>query len=483
MRASVVISTLDRAEWLAGALASLRLQRHPEFEVVVVNGPSVDHTDVVLASWQEQIKWLHCAEANLCVSRNAGLAAAAGEVVAFLDDDAVPVPGWLEALVAGFAAPGVGAVAGHVLSRDGRREEWRTTVTDRLLHNREFATPEAAAAAGALVGGVIRVTGCNCAFRREALLAVGGFDENLTLLADDVDISLRLLDRGWRIAVAPRARVYHFSAPNATRDAAGRRRSFHRIAQDCTYFVWRHAPALRGYAGTLEHLVRWSLDFQDWIERADEFETDEVAPLAATVRSGLAAGTRRAFGGRGGRLPQALPAPAGFKPFPVPLPAARRVRLALVMAREQGESMGLARSLAAAGHEIAVIVPGAEEDKTSFVDGVWIIHRRSSGAPAAVPEPFTGHGAKILDDLRRLTEWHELELAWLVLPHGARVQELPVPPGGPPVMMAGTAAALADHLSSRSPASDGGAGDGRGERSVNTTSGEVSCRRSARRDE
>ena len=94
---TVVINTLNRAAHLRTALASLRHQRHRAFEVVVVNGPSTDDTEAVLALWPD-IKVARCTEANLSMSRNIGIAMAEGDVVAFLDDDATPEPDWLEHL-------------------------------------------------------------------------------------------------------------------------------------------------------------------------------------------------------------------------------------------------------------------------------------------------------------------------------------------------------------------------------------------------
>ncbi|NJK91934.1 MAG: glycosyltransferase [Blastochloris sp.] len=91
-RISVVINTLNRADLLEQTLKSLGWQRHRNFEVIVVNGPSRDGTTEVLERWQGRIKVGDCPEANLSMSRNIGICMAAGEVVAFLDDDAVPEP-------------------------------------------------------------------------------------------------------------------------------------------------------------------------------------------------------------------------------------------------------------------------------------------------------------------------------------------------------------------------------------------------------
>src|ERR1051326_8864739 len=100
MRISVVINTYNRARSLHEALRALRYQTHDAFEVVVVNGPSTDQTEAVLAEVAGAVRVARCPEAHLARSRNIGIAQAAGDVVAYVDDDAVPEPSWLAELSA-----------------------------------------------------------------------------------------------------------------------------------------------------------------------------------------------------------------------------------------------------------------------------------------------------------------------------------------------------------------------------------------------
>ncbi|MBP3515015.1 MAG: glycosyltransferase family 2 protein, partial [Alphaproteobacteria bacterium] len=102
MKVSVVINTYNRAEYLDRALQSLYYQEYPDFEVIVVNGPSTDNTEEIMQKYAQDIKIGHCSEANLAISRNIGIAMASGDYVAFMDDDAVPEPEWLNVLLSGF---------------------------------------------------------------------------------------------------------------------------------------------------------------------------------------------------------------------------------------------------------------------------------------------------------------------------------------------------------------------------------------------
>jgi len=93
---SVIVNTVDRAGPLHTLLQSLEQQSYPNFEVVVVVGPTHDNTMEVLSEYVGRIRLLRCPTANLCQSRNLGLLTARGDIVAFIDDDAVPCKRWLE---------------------------------------------------------------------------------------------------------------------------------------------------------------------------------------------------------------------------------------------------------------------------------------------------------------------------------------------------------------------------------------------------
>src|ERR1700690_3685569 len=99
---SVVINTYNRAASLDATLRSLRRLNYPRFEVIVVNGPSTDSTMDVLRAHAPSIRVGTCSDRNLSVSRNVGIDMARGNLVAFLDDDAVPDENWLNDAVDAF---------------------------------------------------------------------------------------------------------------------------------------------------------------------------------------------------------------------------------------------------------------------------------------------------------------------------------------------------------------------------------------------
>jgi GT2 family glycosyltransferase len=122
-------------------------------------------------------------------ARNAGSRAAAGEVIAFTDDDCIPEPGWLHA--------GVAALAGGAAGASGAvRVPLPSAPTD---YERDTAGLEA----GEFVTA-------SCFYRRDALAAAGGFDECFTIAwREDSDLQFTLLERGMRLVHAPGAVVVH----------------------------------------------------------------------------------------------------------------------------------------------------------------------------------------------------------------------------------------------------------------------------------
>ena len=129
---SIVINTDSRAAFLAGTLESLRQLDYPRFEVCVVHGPTADGTRELFESWTAEVKVTACPVRDLTISRNIGIALAAGEVLAFLDDDAVHEPEWLFDLSAAYDAPDVGGAGGFVYDPSGVAFQCRYTTLDRL---------------------------------------------------------------------------------------------------------------------------------------------------------------------------------------------------------------------------------------------------------------------------------------------------------------------------------------------------------------
>ncbi len=248
---SVIVTTRNRAGHLARLLPSLTHLTYDALEVVVVAGPSNDGTDALVAEWADRVKVVRSPAANMCLSRNLGIAAAAGDILVFIDDDAVPeTTGWLEHLVAPFVRDArVGAAGGPVLLADGDVHQFRNGAVSEWGEH-VFVTGTRSTAAD-VQGWFPRAMGTNAAFRREALLAVGGFDERIAYYGDECDVCVRIARAGWSFAHAEGAVVRHHPAPSIHRHLVDRTRIH---THDDTYFVMRHAS--RSVPGRVAGLLR-----------------------------------------------------------------------------------------------------------------------------------------------------------------------------------------------------------------------------------
>ena len=215
-RVTLIISTYNRAKSLNLALSALRQQAYPKFELVVVNGPSTDDTDVLLQLQARHIKLAVCPEANLAQSRNIGVDNAAGDIIAFLDDDAIPSSGWLGTLVGAYRDPTVMAVGGVTTHANG--VIWGLMTCSRFGEVTHVSKPPASRYLGKGADPFLYLSGCNMSFRRMALVSVGGFNEYLTYGYEDVEICRRLVDAGHLIAFSEDACVHHCPQANAVRD-------------------------------------------------------------------------------------------------------------------------------------------------------------------------------------------------------------------------------------------------------------------------
>lgn len=196
-RISVVVCSYNGARTIRDCCEGLTHLEYPDYEVIVVDDGSTDTTAAIAREYYVRV--ISTENRGLSNARNTGLAAATGEIVAYLDDDASPDPHWLQYLAATFlttdsvggggpniAPPGDGFVAECVDNAPGNPVH--VLLTDQEAEH---------------------IPGCNMAFRKAALEAVGGFDPQCRVAGDDVDICWRLRERGGKIGFNPAAMVWH----------------------------------------------------------------------------------------------------------------------------------------------------------------------------------------------------------------------------------------------------------------------------------
>src|SRR5438552_306289 len=196
-RVSVVVCSYNGARTIGDCLDGLARLDYPDYEVIVVDDGSTDRAAVIARRYPVVVIQTH--NQGLALARNVGLKEATGEIVAYIDDDARPDPQWLRYLAATFmstahagvggpniAPPGDGPIAECVARAPGGP-------VHVLLNDREAE----------------HIPGCNMAFRKSSLEAIGGFDPQFRTAGDDVDVCWRLLARGWTLCFHLAALVRH----------------------------------------------------------------------------------------------------------------------------------------------------------------------------------------------------------------------------------------------------------------------------------
>ena len=199
---SVVIPVLNGEKVIGRCLDSIRALDYPRerLEVIVADNGSTDQTAEIARSYDVVV--VVEPKPGAAAARNAGIAAARGEWVATTDADCVVHPLWLRQLVAVALREQSSAVGGRILS------VCREAVVKEFCA-REDLLDQQAAVEGRMLSFPFVIT-ANGLFRREAIVSMGGFDEEFTdAAAEDVDLGWRLDERGDAFAYAPNAWVCH----------------------------------------------------------------------------------------------------------------------------------------------------------------------------------------------------------------------------------------------------------------------------------
>lgn len=426
---SVVINTLDRADSLADTLQACTQLTHPNFEVVVVCGPSRDHTDEVVARWVDRIKLRRCGEANLSMSRNIGIAAAGGDVVAFIDDDGIPEPTWLDELCAGYEDPSVGAAGGLVYNHTGCEFQVRFLLSDRLgnttLHDElppgDFCFPGSSRYPSML--------GCNSSFRRAALIEVGGFDEQYDYYLDETDVCLRLVDAGWRVLPLEGAPVHHKYLPSAIRQRSKVVTDFRSVVKNKVYFSIVHGLGHWSWTDAVADSACFADAQRTESERhrqAGTIDDDGMAQVLSSIDEGWRAGLVDGLAGRTRLLDPGSIEAAQLLSFPTVTPVGRRRRLVFItrtLPPDQPGGVGrymldLARGLVASGHEVRIVTTSPDHARVDLEQGVWIHRVPKSGAGAqptnvpTVPDPLWRNAGPVTDEVVRIASERPVDVVF-----------------------------------------------------------------------
>ena len=215
---SVVVVTWNRKEDVLETVQSIRTQAYQNVEIIVADNGSSDGTAEALAKIYPEVRLVRLAE-NLGASagRNAGIGAAQGDIIFFLDSDASLGRDTLNKIVCKLQAEmDLGVIACKVVNaytkQLDRSAGWFFSERDKADQDSEFPSYSFCSAGSAI--------------RKKVIDEVGSFWDLLFIYREEDELSLRILDAGYKITYWPEAIVYHRVSPQK------RASSCHRVCAD-----------------------------------------------------------------------------------------------------------------------------------------------------------------------------------------------------------------------------------------------------------
>jgi glycogen synthase len=436
MRASVVINTYNRAEYLRNAMVSIAAQSYREVELIVVNGPSTDHTEDLLdaiAGSGIRFKRAKCPNRNLSESRNVGISGATGDVVLFIDDDAVAHRDWVGRLMARYIDPNVGAAGGFTFDHTGMSFQCRYTVCDKFGNARFFDTLDPDTLLNATSNFFFpSLLGTNCSFLRRTLERIGGFDEVFEYMLDETDVCARIVESSKKIITVPDAYVFHKYAPSATRTHERIPKSLMAPARSKAYFCFKHSTSnpeslmkldviaeIERYRKDIEFSNKWFLDHRKISPAHYSRLCQELsAGISDGLRLGIISATNKPLSKSLGsaRSPVSPSTPTFTRAQGLPVPE-RALKIYLVsQGYPPADTAGIARwthecalELSSIGHEVHVITRSqGAANHVDFRDGVWIHSVIDAfdddfmyNAPVPIPSSVARRATAVLREIKR----------------------------------------------------------------------------------
>jgi len=283
---SVIVPSYGRENVVGQTLGCLaEIARGKRIELLLVDQTGYAGVAFTELAKEPFFRHLHLGRPNLPAARNKGAAAALGEILVFLDDDALPQPSWLENHLRHYGDPRVAAVAGRVIDSNAPGEREKPVEFD--------------AASGAYVTDfgcrlsqeTISVPGCNFSVRKKIWETIR-FDPSFTANAyfEEVDFAFRLRRAGGVILFEANAAVRHDLVRSGGCRYTGPKEIYHRF-RNYGLFHFRH--------GDLTHLpsfLRKEKNFLEFVSRRKQ-GGHSLRPVLAAAR-GLAAGGLRGLGKR-----------------------------------------------------------------------------------------------------------------------------------------------------------------------------------------
>lgn len=196
---SIIIPTFNGAPRISNCLNALVKQAAGhDVEILVVDDGSTDNTAEVVRQYRA-VRLITQANAGPAAARNRGAQEARGTIILFTDDDCVPMPDWLESMLAPFNDPEVVGAKGVYRTHQNRLAARFVQVEYEDRYHLMASLPN-----------IDFIDTYSAAFRRDRFLEMNGYDTSFPVAcAEDIELSYRMSARGWIMKFAPSAIVYH----------------------------------------------------------------------------------------------------------------------------------------------------------------------------------------------------------------------------------------------------------------------------------
>ena len=197
--ASIIIPTYNGSARIGSCLDALLLQTESRgVEILVVDDGSTDRTADVVQRYGG-VRLISQSNAGPAAARNVGAREAHSEILLFTDDDCIPAPGWLDAMLAPFSSKEVVGVKGTYSTRQNEIAARFVQIEYEDKYRIMAALPS-----------IDFVDTYSAAFRRDRFLEMDGYDTSFPVAcAEDVELSFRMSAKGWKMVFAPAAVVSH----------------------------------------------------------------------------------------------------------------------------------------------------------------------------------------------------------------------------------------------------------------------------------
>ena len=226
MLISVIIPTFNRSEKIGLVIEALSRQNIPakEFEILVIDNNSSDNTKEVITYNIKKytninIQYFFEGQQGLNFARNCGVQQAHSNIIAFIDDDAIPQSNWVKMLLESYSDSSIGCVGGKIIPSfpgEVKLPSWISNIFNGyfsgfdlgITHIKELTEKDGFP------------YGANISFKKEAIISAGLFNPALDrcgknlIAGGETEMCIRLYRIGWKILYNPRAVVHHLISPD-----------------------------------------------------------------------------------------------------------------------------------------------------------------------------------------------------------------------------------------------------------------------------